>query len=517
MSGGRAEWAPALLAAALLFFLWAATAGALMASGVRLVPHVLRDPVVLRALKFSFLQAVISAGLAVLTAIPLAYLNATYDYPGRSVIETLTTLPFTLPTISVALAFLLLARAGFVPSGWPAIVLAHAYFNFGVCSQMMSSALATVGLRLEEAAEVLGASPIRRFTRVVLPLALRGVVSGFTLTFALSFTSFAIPLLLGGPKYRTLEVEIYSLYKVFLDPERASAAALVQLGVTMAVALVALRGVPRAISREVRRRKPLSGLLPYLLASYGYLCALVALYPVAYLFARSLFDPLTDRFDPSVYARVLSLSHDPSLGTAPISALLNSLFFATITAVLTLTAASLISAAAPRARSVALLITTLPLGTSSITAALGLYALGAKLDLPGWVLIAGSHALIAAPFAIRAIESGISGLSESLVDAAETLGLSRLDATFRVLLPAAMPAVLAAAFYSLAMSLSETAAVALLSDPRTQTLTVAALRYAGVRRFQEAAASSALIAFLTWAALWAKGFVEGRMKWLRSS
>jgi len=517
VSGGRAEWAPALLAAALLFFLWAITAGALMASGVRLVPEVLRDPVVIRSLRFSFLQAVASAGIAVLAALPLAYLNATYDYPGRSVVETLTTLPFTLPTISVALAFLLLARAGLVPGGWPAIVLAHAYFNFGICSQMISSALATVGLRLEEAAEVLGADPLRRFVRVTLPLTLKGVVSGFTLTFALSFTSFAIPLLLGGPKYRTLEVEIYSLYKVFLDSERASAAALVQLGVTMAVVLVALRRMPGAASREVRRRKPLSGLWPRLLASYGYLSALISLYPVCYLFVKSLFDPLTDRFDPSVYARILSFSYDPSLGSAPVSALLNSLFFATMTAVLTLTVASLVSAAGQRARSVAILTTTLPLGTSSITSALGLYALGVRLDLPGWVLIAGSHAMIAAPYAIRAIESGISGLSESLVEAAETLGLSRVDATFRVLLPAAMPAVLAAAFYSLAMSLSETAAVALLSDPRTQTLTVAALRYAGVRRFQEATASSVLIVALTWAALWAKGFVEGKMKWLRSS
>ncbi|MDK2464944.1 MAG: ABC transporter permease subunit [Candidatus Korarchaeota archaeon] len=511
------HWAPALLAAALLFSLWASSAGALLVEGVRGIVDAARDPVVSRALRFSTLQALASAGAAVLLALPLAYLNSTYDYPGRSLVETLVALPFTLPTVSVALAFLLLVRAGLVPQGWIAIVLAHAYFNFGVCAQMISASLGSVGPSIEEAAETLGAGPLARFFRVTLPLALRGIAAGFSLTFSLSFTSFAIPLLLGGPRYRTLEVEIYSLYKVFLDADRASAAALIQLAATMGVAWASLRWSPVGVSGEVRRRRPLVGSQAALAAVYGYASAALSIYPVAYLFVRSLFDPLTDRFNPTVYARILSTAYDASLGTEPFRGLLNSAFFAATTAVVTLSLAALVASAPPKARSLALGVSSLPLGTSSITAALGLYALGLRLRAPGWSLIAASHIMIAAPFAMRAVESGVSGLSESLVDAAETLGLSRLDATFRVLLPAAAPAVLSGAFYSLALSLSETAASALLASPATQTMTVVALRYAGVRRFQEAAAVSSLVALLTWGALWAKQIAEGRMGWLRSS
>ncbi|RLG37632.1 MAG: hypothetical protein DRO01_06985 [Thermoproteota archaeon] len=520
--GGRrgweaGDWIPALLASALLFSLWASSAGALLLEGVRALGEAATDPVVLRSLRFSLLQALASAGAAVLLALPLAYLNSTYEYPGRGLVETLVTLPFTLPTVSVALAFLLLVRAGLVPQGWPAIILAHAYFNFGVCAQMISASLGAVGVRLEEAAETLGAGPLTRFFRITLPLALRGVAAGFSLTFALSFTSFAIPLLLGGPRYRTLEVEIYSLYKVFLDAERASAAALIQLAATMAVAWLSLRWSSLGAAGEVRRRRPLRGSWAPLGALYGYASAALAVYPVAYLVVRSLFDPLTDRFDPSVYAEILSTAYDASLGAEPVRGLLNSAFFAAVTAIVTLSLAALVASAPPRARSLALGVSSLPLGTSSITAALGLYALGLRLGAPGWALIAASHVLIAAPFAMRAVESGVSGLSESLLDAAETLGLSRLDATFRVLLPAAAPAVLSGAFYALALSLSETAASTLLASPATQTLTVVALRYAGVRRFQEAAAVSSLVALLTWGALWAKQIVEGRMGWLRSS
>ena len=506
---GRSERA-ALISAFLVPSLWAVAFLPLMASGVPHLLAVVSDPGIISALLFSFEQALLASLIAVGIGIPLGYINATFDYPGRRLVEVVTLAPFTMPTVSVGLAFLLIVRSGLLPPGLVAISLANAYFNFGFCASLVSSSLLAVGKRLEEAAEVMGASRWMVWRRVIVPLALRGVSYGFALTFTLSFTSFAVPLLLGGPGARTLEVEIYSLYKVFLDEGRASAAAILQLGVTMALTLLLTTKGPEARSLEVRRRRPAGAgiaLLPYVLAALSF-------YPMAYLILRSLYNPFTGTFNPQIYLRLLSPSHDPALGVSPLRPLLNSIYYAVMTALMVLTLSSFLLLS-KRAVRIASSLSILPLGTSSITLALGLLLLSTSLGIPGWVAIILSHFLIAFPFSLKVLESGVSGLSPHLMDAAETLGLSKLDAVFRVVLPAAMPAVLSSAFYSLAISLSETSASTLLSTPETMTLTVAALRYSGARRFQLASAASVLVMGLTWLFLWLRGRAESGLRWMR--
>ncbi len=509
MGGGR-EHPEAMAFALLVPLLWGIAFLPLMISGIPYLPQAISDPGIVSALIFSLEQALLASIIAVGLGIPLGYVNATFDYPGRRLVEVVTLAPFTMPTVSVALAFLLIVRSGLLPSGLVSISLANAYFNFGFCATLVSSSLLSVGKRLEEAAEVMGASRLMVWRRIIVPLALRGVSYGFALTFILSFTSFAVPLLLGGPGSRTLEVEIYSLYKVFLDEGRASAAAILQLGVTMALTLVLTARGPEARSLEVRRRRPAGPGI----ALFPYLLALLSSYPMIYLLLRSLYNPFTGDFNPGVYLRLLSPSHDPALGISPLRPLLNSVYYAVMTALIVLTLSSILLLS-KRAMRVASSLSILPLGTSSITLALGLLLLGTKLGIPGWIAIILSHFMIAFPFSLKVLESGVSGLSPHLMDAAETLGLSRLDAVFRVILPAAMPAVLSSAFYSLAISLSETSASTLLSTPETMTLTVAALRYSGARRFQLASAASVLVMGLTWLFLWLRGRVESGLKWMR--
>ncbi|RLG46295.1 MAG: hypothetical protein DRN92_05560 [Thermoproteota archaeon] len=505
-----------IISIALLLGLWGASSFGLLLRGIPSLPEAIRDRAIGRAFRFSFLQAFASALFSVVLAIPMAYLDATYNFRGRKVLKVLVTMPFTLPTISVALSFLLLSRKGIVPSGWPSIIAAHAYFNFGMCSQILSATLSSISTDMEEAADTLGASYWFKLRAVVLPLVLRGIIYSFTLTFVLCFTSFAIPLLLGGPRYRTLEVEIYSLYKVFLDRGLASGAAILQLGVTGFISLIALRSLPAARSKEARLRKNLpKDPIHTALLVYYCIMACLALYPVTYLAYRSLFNPLTDEFSPRIYFKVLSPGFDPSLGSSPLNSLINSLFFATMTSLITLVMASLLISSVPRIKNLGMLISLLPLGTSSISLALGLYSIGSKFQIPGWILITSSHFLISAPFTFRSLEAGASAIDPVFLEAAETLGLDRLDATFKVLLPLILPSILVGGFYAFAMSISETSAVALLSTPETQTLTVAALKYSGVRRFQEATAISVLVCLLTWTLLGLQGLVEKRMKWTR--
>ncbi len=513
MRRGGADELVALLSSLILPLLWIIAIAPLLFTGIRAISRALVDPGILNALWFSLAQAILAAAIASALAIPLGYLNATYDYPGRSLIEVVTTAPFTMPTISVALAFLLIVRSGLLPAGLPAIALANAYFNFGFCSQMVTSSLLTVGKRLEEASEVLGASRLMKWRKIILPLALRGVSYGFILTFTLSFASFAVPLLLGGPGARTLEVEIYSLYKIYLDEKMASAAALLQLIVTFSVSMLLTRRTPSPRTMELRRRQSLPIRLFPILA-YPYLLSIIAAYPMCYLLLKSLINPFTGKLAPQVYLKLISLEYDPILGVSPLRPLANSLFYALMTALIVLTISSLISLS-PRARKLATILSMLPLGTSSITMALGLYIIASRIEIPGWIAIILSHVLIAFPFVIRSLESGVFGLSPSLMDAAETLGLSRLDALFKVAFPASLPAVLSATFYSFALSISETSASTLLAEPETSTLTVAALKYSGARKFQMASAISFTVMMLTWLFLWIKSELERRIPWLR--
>ena len=505
-----------IISLALMLGLWGVSSFGLLLHGIPSLPEAIEDRAIRRAFKFSFAQAFASALLSIVLAIPMAYLDATYDFNGRKVLKAVVTMPFTLPTISVALSFLLLSRKGIVPPGWPSIIAAHTYFNFGMCSQILSATLASISTDVEEAADTLGASYWLKLKAIVLPLVMKGILYSFTLTFVLCFTSFAIPLLLGGPRYRTLEVEIYSLYKVFLDRKLASGAAILQLAATGLISIIALRSWPAARSKEARLRRGIPK-DPFHIALLAYYCimACLALYPVVYLAFRSLFNPITDEFSLGVYIKVLSRIFDPSLGSSPLSSLINSLFFAIMTSLTTLVAASLLISSTHRIKSLGMLISLLPLGTSSISLALGLYSIGSKFQVPGWILITFSHFLISAPFAFRSLEAGASAIDPVFVEAAETLGLDRLGATFKVLLPLILPSILVGGFYAFAMSISETSAVALLSTPETQTLTVAALKYSGVRRFQEATAISVIVCLLTWALLGLQGLVERWMKWAR--
>ncbi|RLG41942.1 MAG: hypothetical protein DRO05_02565 [Thermoproteota archaeon] len=505
-----------VLSITLTLGLWCASSIGLLKHGVPSLLDAVRDKAIRKAFSFSLIQALASASLSVALAVPIAYLDATYDFRGRRILKAFVTMPFTLPTISVALSFLLLSRKGIIAPGWPSIIAAHTYFNFGMCFQIISATLSSISTDMEEAAETLGASYTLKLRAVVLPLISRGLLYSFTLTFVLCFTSFTIPLLLGGPRYRTLEVEIYSLYKVFLDEKLASGAALLQLFVTGALSIAAFRSWPAARSRgaRVRRSLPRDPLHAVLLAYYCVMACL-SLYPVLYLAIRSLFNPITDEFSPWIYLKVLSSEFDPSLGSSPLSSLTNSLFFAIMSSLITLTSAGLLLSSPARLKELGILISLLPLGTSSISLALGLYSIGSRFQVPGWILITSSHFLISAPFVFRSLEAGASTVDPTLMEAAETLGLDRLEATFKVLLPLILPSLLVGGFYAFSMSISETSAVALLSTPETQTLTVVALRYSGVRKFQEASAISFIVCLMTWIPLLLQYLVERRIKWAR--
>lgn len=97
------------------------------------------------------------------------------------------------------------------------------------------SVIAQIDPRLTEAAATLGASPLRAFLRVVLPLSLPGVVAGVSLVFSLSVSAYVVPTLLMGESYPTLSTTIARAFLLLRDPALGSAAGAILMAVGLAV------------------------------------------------------------------------------------------------------------------------------------------------------------------------------------------------------------------------------------------------------------------------------------------
>ena len=125
------------------------------------------------------------------------------------------TVPFVLPTVVVATAFLVLFRPGGALSflGWQRgvapLLVAEVFFNVAVVVRTVGGFWSSLDPRRTDAARVLGASRLRAFREVTLPLLGPPIAAAASIVFLFTFTAFGVVLLLADPAHATLEVEIY--------------------------------------------------------------------------------------------------------------------------------------------------------------------------------------------------------------------------------------------------------------------------------------------------------------------
>ena len=202
---------------------------------------------------FTLWQATVSTVLTLIAGLPLAWALARFRFRGRSVVEALVLVPFVLPTVVVATAFLALLPDGVERTVW-AILLAHVFFNVAVVVRVVGAFWAGLDERLWDAAATLGASPVDRQVRVTAPLLAPALASAASIVFLFCFTSFGVIVVLGGPRYATLETEIYNQAARLFDLRTAAALGLLQLAAVAATVLVSGR-----LERRLggRRRQPL--------------------------------------------------------------------------------------------------------------------------------------------------------------------------------------------------------------------------------------------------------------------
>ena len=209
-----------------------------------------------RVLGFTFWQATLSTLLTLALGLPGAYLFAHYRFRGKSLLQALTGIPFLMPTLVVAAAF----NALLGPGGWInislmhvfnvnnppihftntliAILVAHVFYNTTIVLRTVGNFWSHLDPRLSQAARMLGANRWQAIRWVTLPLLAPAITTAALLVFIFDFTSFGVILILGGPHFSTLEVEIYNQTINLFNLPLAAVLSLIQLACTLGLTIL---------------------------------------------------------------------------------------------------------------------------------------------------------------------------------------------------------------------------------------------------------------------------------------
>lgn len=472
-----------------------------------------------RPLGFTIYQAALSTMLTLLIGLPAAYVFGRFDFRGKEALRVLTTIPFIMPTVVVAAGFnaligpqgvanvFLMSRFDLaeppirVLNTLAAILLAHVFYNTTVILRVVGGAWSELDTRLEHAGRVLGASRLRNFWEVTFPLLRPAILSGALLVFLFSFTSFGVILLLGGPQFATIEVEIYIQTMQMLNLPLAGLLSAIQLCATLLMtALYARwsgRGKPVALMPRLRREglRPARGWRERVLVA-GVVIVLLALLisPLAAMTMRSVTRLDRDRGQGGEaginltldYYRELFINRRQALFyVPPIAAVQNSLFFASITVLISVSLGFLASYALnkpSRASRVVDPIMMLPLGTSAVTLGLGFIVVFNRppFDVRSFpLLLPIAHSLVAFPFVVRTLQPALAAIPHRLREAAGVLGASPWRVWCNVDLPILARAALVSAIFSFTISLGEFGATTFLTRPETPTIPIAIFRFIG--------------------------------------
>ncbi|WP_180131442.1 iron ABC transporter permease [Rhodoferax sp. BLA1] len=472
----RAVWLALLPAAALLLLLlapvarlaWEGLAGPLSSTDGLSMWLPWQDNYLRWRVIWSLAQAVITCVLALGLGLPLAWVLARFEFAGRALVLRLLMLPFVVPSLVAALGVLALWGPRGVLSGALGINLqdspwlllyGNLFFNLCLVVRAGVDALAQVNARQVAAARSLGASPWRAFWRVEWPAIAPWLLSSLCLVFLYCFSGFGLALVLGGQRYATVEVEIYTLVAYELQLGQASVLALWTLGLTGTVAL-AYAALEKRLAAPLRsapipRVRPQGApqwlaLVLALTVLFG-ICAL----PIIAIFIKAigaLWTGATGLFDVETLAALWN--------TLRFSAL--ALLMATLLGVLH----ALVAQASVAWRAAAFL----PFVVSPVTVAFGLLLL-----YPSWTaslpLLLAAYAVLAYPFVAKALSAGLDSLPVHLGQAARILGASPWRCFWRVTLPLLRPALRRGMAFAAATALGEFAVTLFLSRPEWATLT----------------------------------------------
>jgi len=442
-----------------------------------------------RSLWNSIWVSLMTVAFASVIALPLAYLTTRFDFRGAIIVQTLGFLPLVMPPFVGAVAMqLLFGRNGsinllldehfgfkipFMEGLW-GVVFVEALHYFPFILVNLSVALRAIDRSMQEAAQNLGASGLRLFRRIVLPLAMPGYVAGSALVFVKVFDDLATPLLLNAKDMLAPQAYLRVTSIGVADPMGYVISVILIISSVLAVWLSTLSMKDKDYATTQRgggglARRKLSGLEA--VAAYGVVgfLLLLVLAPHIGLLILSFatvwsFSPLPDAYTVTHYARVFEDSW---------VYIKNTLVYASIAAgidvVLGAAIAYLVLRTKLAGRQWLDWLATASLAVPGVVLGIGYLRTFYNVTLPGgqplatlWIMIVLALAIRRVPYALRACFSALQQISVALEEAAENLGATKGRTVRRIVLPLMMGGVLAGFVTSFATAAVELSATLML-------------------------------------------------------
>jgi iron(III) transport system permease protein len=419
--------------------------------------------------------AVTFAALAI--GVPLAYLTARYDYPGKGVVSILPLVTLVTPEVIVAQTWLMmLGNNGLlrrslldvgiaIPSfyGWFGLItsMTFVYYTYAYIGTL--AAIRGFDVQLEEAAQSLGTSPRLARWKVMLPVILPAILASALLIFTLVVGNFALAMILGN-RVDLLSVLTYqaAVSETSANPVLQSTLASVSIALIMIVLFVQrwviARGRYEVVQGRPARPERLSGPAAIAFVSVAGLVVLISLLPLVSV----VIGAFTAARGPVMrWGQWTTANVERVFITAP-TPLINTLMFAACATVIAIVLSALIGYLIVKKRNAMTplldYLTALPLALSGTALGIGLiHAFNG-----GWLPLTGTAAIIVLayvirrlPFGLRNASSTLYNIPSSIEDASISLGVPPGRTFLNVVLPLMIPALAAAAVLTWTTTVAE--------------------------------------------------------------
>lgn len=459
------------------------------------------------AIRFTVVQALWSAVLSVVLAVPVARALARRRFVGRTALVTLLGAPFILPVIVAVLGLLtVFGRSGWLNAvlgalglpevsiyGFHGVVLAHVFFNLPLATRLLLQGWQAIPAERFRLCAQLRLKPRAMFRAVEVPMLAQVVPGALALVFVICLTSFAVALTLGGgPRATTIELAIYQAFRFDFDLGRAALLSVVQLVLAAGIALLALRFVPvinigGGLDRVMPRWDARGGVQRVLDAVVIGLAAGFLLVPLAAVILRGLAGL------PAMPAMVyLAAGNSIAVALASILVML----------ALALPMAGWI---AGRRGGGVEAVGLLGLSASPLMIGTGWFILinpvadPFALALPVTMLV---NAMMALPFALRILVPPMRDAVQTYGRLSAMLGLRGWTLWRVLLLPRLRRQIGFAAGLTGALSMGDLGVIALFADPERVTLPLQMVRLMGAYQMEAAAGAALVLLALSLGIFW---------------
>ncbi len=450
----------------------------------------LSDPTYLVGLRNSLLLAGAATALALFLAVPLAVVSDRFIFPGKNFLGALVLVPMILPPFVGAIGIkqifgqsgalnAVLHHLGLLAPGatvdWLAqnqfwgIAIVEAFSLYPIIYLNAVAALANIDPAMEEAAQNLGCTGLRRFWKITLPLIRPGLFAGGTIVFIWAFTELGTPLIFDYDRVTSVQI-YYGLKDIGANPFPF---ALVAVLLACSVALYALSRTLFGRSHHAMMSKASpSGGPRALPRNYAVLCTLLfggitslAILPhlgvVLVAFSRDWYGTVIPH-DFTLENFELALGHDLT-----VPAIANSLRFASIATIIDLILGIAIAYVVVRSkiagRQFLDFLAMLPLAVPGLVLAFGYLAMAQDGKIFSFLnptrdptlLLIIAYSVRRLPYVVRSAAAGFQQTSETLEEAAQNLGATPFRALLRITLPLIMANVIAGGLLAFSFAMLE--------------------------------------------------------------